>query len=248
MQSDRNLLAPCARRIRWPAGSRCLWRIGLVPLAVGKMDARRSLGLSIPKARLGARAMRIAAGSSALGAFLLRSFAWGGSDASMALRPWTGLCCARRLAAPSSIEPLCKRLARSGDDPLRGARAIASVSAGRMAQAARSSAATLWNRAGARWGRLEPVIPSPPAPSPSLPGVPHRFSAARIASAGSCAKAKSGWPSVGRQRLRQPDFAKLRINLPPVLLAAKKSARPLGPCEDGSGCDGIRGRPAPVPC
>src|SRR3546814_13491396 len=35
---------------------------------------------------------------------------------------------------------------------------------------------------------------------------------------------------------------------PPVPLAAKKSARPLGPCDDGSGCDGSDRRCAPCPC
>lgn len=102
------------------------------------------------------------------------------------------------------------------------------------------------SRALRAMGILSQSLPSPPSPASQRPCVPHGFSATRSCGGISCARQMGPAAFASLLEKRRPHLPSCAN--PPVPLAAKKSARPLRPCEDGSGCDGSEPPHAPCPC
>ncbi len=140
-----------------------------------------------------------------------------------------GLCCARR-AAPAKLCRAAFRVSpHPGDNPLTGT-------------------ATLWNRArGARWGsgagRFHHTLRRL---SESL-ACHTDFQRKGVASRGSATRRNGGGGICFSGRSAAP-ISPSCARPSPVPLSAKKSARHLGLCEDGSGCDGSDRLHAPCPC
>ena len=94
------------------------------------------------------------------------------------------------------------------------------------------------------WSQL---LPSPPSPSSQCPCVPRGFSAARSCAEGKLRQEKRGWRRLFVFYRSAGPILPGCANIPSTVpLAARKSARPLRPCEDGSGCDGSRGKPCSI--
>lgn len=101
---------------------------------------------------------------------------------------------------------------------------------------------------GPRDGGSFAVIPSRPAPSPSIPGVPHGFSAARIAS-GEAPLGETGLAASVCFRKSASPFSPRGGYIPlPCFLPPRNPRGPWDPARTAPGAMGPGASPAPDPC
>jgi hypothetical protein len=126
------------------------------------------------------------------------------------------------------------RKVRRGDRPCAASGPLAQVI--RIAVRLR-----LRNRAGARWHLVSPRSHRTLRRLPVSRACHTGFRCQGVASGESSAR-RNGVGGVCPLVAAAPTpFRQAALNPPPVPLGTEKPARPLGPCEDGSGCDEIEG-------